>query len=176
MKMDELRSLVPDFARDIRLNLETVLSPDGMTSRQAFGVALACAYALESKVLIEALAIEPAVDIDESILEAARSAATIMAMNNVYYRSVHLLGDPAMKALPARLRMNVIGRPGIPKVDFELMCFAVSALSGCGQCLTAHFKELRTGGVSDGGAQGVLKIASVLQALVRALRIRDMAG
>lgn len=172
--MEDLRALIPDYARDIRLNLETVLAPEGLTPHQALGVALACAYALEAPELVQALSADEAVD--STVQEAARAAATIMAMNNVYYRAIHLLGDSEMKAMPARLRMNIIGRPGIPKVDFELMSFAVSALAGCGQCLTSHLHELRKHGVSDAGSQGALKIASVLQAAARALRIRDLAG
>jgi alkyl hydroperoxide reductase subunit D len=67
--------------------------------------------------------------------------------------------------------MNIIGKPGIEKVEFELMCFAVSAISGCGQCLTSHLHELRKAEMSNEGILSGLKIASVLQATVRALHI-----
>jgi lipoyl-dependent peroxiredoxin subunit D len=103
--------------------------------------------------------------------EASKAAATIMAMNNVYYRSLHLMEDAEISKLPARLRMSVIGKPGIPKVDFELMCFAVSALAGCGQCLTAHLQELRKAGISHEGAQSALRIAATLNAADRAMKI-----
>ena len=65
-------------------------------------------------------------------VESAKAAATIMAMNNVYYRAVHLAENVDLSSMPARLRMNVIGKPGIPKIDFELACLAVSAMTGCG--------------------------------------------
>lgn len=177
MKLEELRELLPEFARDIKLNLSNVLSDEGapgLSPRQRWGVYLACAYAVRSVDLVQVGLTEGASYIDDSVKNAARSAAAIMAMNNVYYRSQHLLNDPELRALPARLRMNVIGRPGIPKEDFELMCFAISAIAGCGQCLTAHLQEIRKGGVDADGAQSAARIASVLNAADEALAIRGL--
>lgn len=175
MKLSELRDRIPDYGRDTRLNVETVLTIEGspgLTQAQIWSVALASAYSLASSPLVETVLAEG--QLDESIREAARAAATIMAMNNVYYRSMHLLEDAELKKLPARLRMNVIGKPGIEKQDFELMSFAVSALAGCGQCLTAHLNELRKAGISNEGAQSALKIASVLNAVNAALKIKEL--
>ncbi len=59
--------------------------------------------------------------LSEAEILAAKSAASIMAMNNVYYRSMSQLKDDAFKSLPAGLRMQVIGNPGIEKLDFELL-------------------------------------------------------
>ena len=67
---------------------------------------------------------------------AARAAAAIMGMNNIYYRFLHLVEDAEYQTMPARLRMNVIGNPGIDKLDFELLSLAVSAVNGCGLCVT----------------------------------------
>ena len=172
MTFSEIRTQIPDFGRDTRLNLESVLTEDGapgLTRAQIFGIALASSYSLASPSLVSAMLAEG--DLTEQTVEACKAAATIMAMNNVYYRSMHLMEDAEIKKLPARLRMSVIGKPGIEKVDFELMCFAVSALAGCGQCLTAHLHELRKAGISNEGAQSTLRIASTLSAADRALRI-----
>ncbi len=177
MKMQELRSSIPDYGRDIRLNLESVLAAEtspGLTLEQIWGVALACAYSLGTKELVDAVIDEGSSSISDAVREAAQGAATIMGMNNVYYRAIHLMGDPEMKALPARLRMNVIGKPAIAKPDFELMCFAVSAISGCGQCLTAHLHELRKAGFTDQGAHSALRIASVFQGAQKALQIATL--
>lgn len=179
MNLAELRNEIPDFGRDIRINIETVLSADGspgLTLRQIWSTALSCAYALESRELAEMVKAAAAGDIDDTTVEAAKAAATIMAMNNVYYRALHLMEDVELKKLPARLRMNVIGKPGIEKVDFELMSFAISSLAGCGQCLTAHLNELRKAGMSNEGIQSSLKIASVLQATTRALHIAKLGA
>lgn len=174
MNLEQLKEQIPDFGRDIRLNLESVLSEEGapgLTVGQIWGVALASAYALGSKPLVDTVLTSSAGALDDATVEGAKAAATIMAMNNVYYRSMHLMEDAELKKLPARLRMNVIGKPGIAKIDFELMCFGVSAIAGCGQCLTAHLHEIRKAGVSNEGSQSALRIASVLNAAFAALRI-----
>ena len=174
MTLKDLRDAIPDHSRDIRLNLESVLSPEGspgLSSHQIWGVALSVAYALRSTDLVSTILNEGAAELDDATVTAAKSAASIMAMNNVYYRSQHLLDDPELKKLPARLRMNVIGKPGIERVNFELMSFAISALAGCGQCLASHLNELRKAGLSVDGAQSGIKIASVLNAAQTALTI-----
>lgn len=176
MTLAEAKELIPDFGRDIKLNLESVLATDGspLTPRQVWGTALACAYALKSNDLVHVALTDGGAELDDATRTAAKSAAAIMAMNNVYYRSTHLMGDADLKALPARLRMNVIGKPGIPKDEFELMSFAISALAGCGQCLTAHLHELRKANVTNEAIQAALKIASVLNAAETALKIREL--
>lgn len=177
MRLAEAKELIPDYGRDIKLNLESVLSVDnagGLSPRQVWGTALACAYALKSGDLVRIALTEGAEHLDDATKEASKGAATIMAMNNVYYRTQHLIGDAELKALPARLRMNIIGKPGIPKEDFELMSFAISALAGCGQCLTSHLNELRKAGLSNEAIQASFKIASVLNATDTALTIREL--
>jgi alkyl hydroperoxide reductase subunit D len=109
-------------------------------------------------------------------LTAAKAAAAIMGMNNIYYRFVHLVGGDYEK-LPARLRMNIIGKPGIEKVDFELWSLAVSAVNGCGMCLTAHEKVVRDGGLSQEQVQAAVRIAAVVHAVAAILDGEDaMAG
>ena len=92
------------------------------------------------------------------------NAAALMAMNNIYYRFVHLVGGDYAN-LPARLRMNVIGKPSIEKVDFELWSLAVSAVNGCGMCLESHEKVVRAGGLSTEQIQAAVRIASVVHAV-----------
>ncbi|WP_256250950.1 carboxymuconolactone decarboxylase family protein, partial [Streptomyces sampsonii] len=84
---------------------------------------------------------------------------------NVFYRTRHLLSDPEYGTLRAGLRMNVIGNPGVEKVDFELWSLAVSAINGCGQCLDSHEQVLRKAGVDRETIQEAVKIAAVLQAV-----------
>lgn len=177
MSFEQVKNDIPDFGKDIRLNLDSVLSEDGapgLTPQQLWGAALACVYSLESHHLLEPVLKKAEGLMDDAYKNGARAAATIMAMNNVYYRSMHLIGDDALTKLPARLRMNVIGNPGIPKVDFEVMSLAVSALAGCGQCLVSHRNELKKAGIEDIGVQSALRIASVIKAADQALRISPM--
>jgi len=98
------------------------------------------------------------------IAAAARAAAAIMAMNNVYYRFVHLASNKEYGQLPAKLRMNVIGSPGIEKVDFELFSLAVSAMNGCGLCIDSHEKVLRQHNISADIIQSAARVGAVIKA------------
>lgn len=177
--LQEIQNAIGDSGRDIRVNLETVLSDDGapgLTRVQREGIALACAFATGPSELASAIRSHGFEVLTTEVVEAAKSAATIMAMNNVYYRAMHLTEDKSITQLPARLRMTVIGRPGIPKVDFELMSLAVSAIAGCGACINAHMKEGQKAGISPEGLQSAIRIAAVLNAAHQALRIAAMTA
>ncbi len=171
MNLELFADSLRDYARDIKLNLGTVLTPEGapgLSRSQILGVALASSYATRLAVLVQAVDETAGGALTDAHREAAKAAATIMAMNNVYYRSQHLAGDAELSQLPARLRMNVIGKPGIEKVDFELYCLAVSALAGCGKCITSHMAEVKKAGISSEGVQSAIRIASVINAAAQA--------
>ncbi len=179
MTLETFKDSLGDFAKDIKLNLGAVLTPDGapeLTQSQIYGIALASAYSTRSAAVIDAVKSEAAGTLSEAELHAAKAAATIMAMNNVYYRFVHLVTDKEYGKLPAKLRMNVIGSPGIAKVDFELYCLAVSAINGCGMCMDAHAHEVTKAGViGKTGVQSVVRIASVINAAAQADHIGGLA-
>lgn len=107
-------------------------------------------------------------------ITSAKSAATIMAMNNIYYRFVHLSSDKSFATMPARLRMNAIGNPGIDKIDFELACLAVSVINGCGMCVDAHTRELVKTGITKLAIQSVARIAAVLNAVTVAISLNHL--
>lgn len=170
--LESLKAALPDFAKDTRLNLGSVLTPEGapeLTQGQIHLIALASAYATKDDGVIAAILAETS-GLSEAEQTAAKSAASIMAMNNVYYRFVHLVGGD-YKTMPAKLRMNVIGSPGIEKKDFELMSMAVSAINGCGMCMEAHAHELGKAGVPALGVQSAVRIAAVIAAAAQSLKI-----
>jgi alkyl hydroperoxide reductase subunit D len=172
--LESLREQIPDFAKDIRLNLGTVMTAEGapdLSQDQMYGIALATAYATKHPQLVAAVEGSAAALVDASIVQAAKAAASIMAMNNVYYRFLHLVHDAELSKLPAKLRMNVIANPGIAKVDFELMSLAVSAVNGCGMCMEAHVHEVSKAGVSKVGIQSAVRIAATINAVAQALTI-----
>ncbi|MFN5609676.1 MAG: carboxymuconolactone decarboxylase family protein [Holosporales bacterium] len=172
ISIEALRDTLGDHAKDIRLNLGNVLTADGapgLTASQVLGIALASAYATRNNAVIAAIAGEADATLAEAEKNAAKAAATIMAMNNIYYRFIHLVHDDEIKALPAKLRMNVIGNPGIPKVDFELYALAVSAINGCGMCMETHAHELGKNSISKQGIQSAVRIAAVINAAAQAL-------
>jgi alkyl hydroperoxide reductase subunit D len=107
--------------------------------------------------------------LDAAHVNAAHAAAAIMAMNNVYYRFLHLVEDAEYARLPARLRMSVIGNPGIAKADFELLALAVSAINGCGTCVASHERQLRQHGFEREAVQSAVRIAATVHAVARVL-------
>jgi alkyl hydroperoxide reductase subunit D len=170
--LEDLREALPGYARDLQLNLGTVLTAagaPGLDERQIWAVALAAAAASRNAAFardLQALAVR---HLDAAHISAAHAAAAIMAMNNVYYRFLHLVEDPEYAKLPARLRMNVIGSPGIAKADFELLALAVSAINGCGTCVASHERQLRQHGLQREAVQSAVRIAATVHAVARVL-------
>jgi len=174
MSIEQLKNKLPDYAKDIKLNLTSVLTEEGasdLSQKQIYSIALSVAYASKNSSIIGAIFDEASTILSDADIHAAKAAATIMAMNNIYYRFIHLISDKSFSSLPAKLRMNVIGNPGIDKIDFELSCLAVSAINGCGMCIDAHTNELIKAGVSKLGIQSAVRIASVLNAVSTGIEI-----
>jgi alkyl hydroperoxide reductase subunit D len=172
--VDALRDALPDFAKDIRLNLPGVLKEDPastLTLAQVFGTALAAAYATRHHGVVSAIAGDAQAHLSPEEVNAAKAAATVMAMNNIYYRSVHMLHDDEIGKMPAGLRMNVIGNPGIDKATFELYELAVSAINGCGGCIQAHASGIAHANLPKAAVQHVFRIAAVVNAAAQALSI-----
>lgn len=164
-----LRESLPEAARDLRLNVQSVLEGGSLTPAQRWGTAVTCAYTTRSPKLIEAVLQDATGVVDEVVLEDARAAAAIMGMNNVYYRFRHLVGKPEYSQKPARLRMNALAKPRSNKLDFELFCLAASAINGCEACIQSHEKVLRDGGISDEQIHDSIRIAATLQGTAVAL-------
>jgi alkyl hydroperoxide reductase subunit D len=148
------------------------LSPEGapgLAPRQILAVALASAIAARNSALLAKIEAYVLPQLEAAQVTAARSAAAIMAMNNIYYRFTHIVGNDEYAKLPAKLRMNVIGNPGVDKTDFELYSLAVSAINGCGTCVAAHERVVRKAGVSAEGVQSAVRIAAVIHGIAVAL-------
>ena len=168
MSLDALKASLPDYAKDLRLNLESVLTEGGapgLELRQLRAVALASAIASRHRPLVEAMEATAAELLTPAEIAGVRAAAAMMAMTNVYYRFTHLVSNKEYETLRTGLRMNVMRDPGIDKVAFELCALAVSAVNGCGQCMDSHERTLREHGVSAQGVQSAVRIASVVHAV-----------
>jgi alkyl hydroperoxide reductase subunit D len=165
MSLKEFADALPDYAKDLRLNIGSLLSDQLLGDNRKYGLLLACAHGTGYKPIVDAAEAEVAGKLDEAYTNAARAAAAVMAMNNVYYRFVHLASNPVYGTRPAKLRMNVIGAPGIDRADFELFCLAVSAQNGCGLCIDSHEKVLVQHGVKPDTIQAAARIAAVIKAV-----------
>jgi alkyl hydroperoxide reductase subunit D len=170
--LDMIRDAIPDYARDLKLNLGSVLTTagaPGLSEKQIWGVALAAAIASRNTDFTRQIETLAAAHLEPAYVNGARAAAAIMGMNNIYYRFLHLVEDPEYAQLPARLRMNVIGNPGIEKADFELLSLAVSAINGCGTCVASHERQLRKHEFGREAVQSAVRIAATVHAVARVL-------
>jgi alkyl hydroperoxide reductase subunit D len=165
MQMETLLNQVPEYAKDLRLNIGNVLRQPELTPAQAWGTAVACAIAVRNPRLLAALEAEAMPHLGEQGLFGARAAAAVMGMNNIFYRFRHLSSNAKYGEMPARLRMQVIGKHGVDPVSFELWCLAVSSVNGCGVCVDAHEKVLREKGAGEETILAAVRIAAVIHAL-----------
>ncbi|RYD92705.1 MAG: alkyl hydroperoxide reductase [Sphingomonadales bacterium] len=164
MSLKTFAEALPDFAKDIRLNIGSLVNDQTLGDQRKYGLILACAHGTGYKPIVDAAEAEVAGKLSEEAATAARASAAVMAMNNVYYRFTHLAGNKEYLNMPARLRMNVIGAPGIDKADFELFSLAVSAMNGCGMCIDSHEKVLKQHNVPAQVIQDAVRFGAVIQA------------
>ncbi|KTC86336.1 carboxymuconolactone decarboxylase family protein [Legionella brunensis] len=156
--LDNIKQQLPDFATDVRINLGKILDlaqTNDLSEQQIAGAALAVSYHLGNKLLINELLILP---YTKELQEAAKLAASLMAMTNIYYRFVHLSEHAELAQVPAGLRMQGMMNPGIDRITFEIMSLAVSILNGCGSCISAHTHQLQEHGLT---AQAIARIGRI---------------
>lgn len=164
MTIDNIKSAMPDYAKDIKLNISSLANDETLSPQQLWGTMLASAFAGRNDFVIAEITEEARANLSPEAFEAAKAAAAIMGMNNVYYRFVHLASNKEYQTMQAKLRMNIIGNPGVDKIDFELWSLAVSAINACGMCIDAHEAQLIQHGVSKDQIQTAVRIASVVHA------------
>ena len=165
MSLKEFADTLPDYAKDLRLNIGSLLNDQSLGDQRKYGLLLACAHGTGYRPIVAAVEAEVEGKLSAEAANAARAAAAVMAMNNVYYRFVHLASNPVYGTLSAKLRMNVIGNPGIEKADFELFSLAVSAINGCGMCIDSHERVLTQHNVNAEAIQSAARIAAVIKAV-----------
>jgi lipoyl-dependent peroxiredoxin subunit D len=165
MEIEKLLESAPEYAKDLKLNMGSVLRQAELTERQTWGTAVATAMASRSNSVTRAILADAASHLDPQALLAAQAAAAVMGMNNVFYRFRHLSGNEKYATMPARLRMQVIRTHGGDPVDFELWCLAVSAVHGCGVCVQAHENVLREKGVGEETILAAVRIAATVHGL-----------
>ncbi|MCB1318118.1 MAG: carboxymuconolactone decarboxylase family protein [Alphaproteobacteria bacterium] len=172
MSVEDLKNRIPEYAKDIKLNLSSLAGEETLNSQQLWGTFLSCALAGGHAEVIRAIHAEASAKLSPEALNASKAAASIMAMNNVYYKFTGMM-DETYRSLPAKLRMNVIGNPGVEKADFELWSLAVSAINGCQFCVKSHEKKVRAEGFSAEQVQTAVRIAATVSAVSAVLRGED---
>ncbi len=176
MTLDILIERLPTYAKDLKLNYSSLVRQQTeLTPQQLWGTVATAAIASRNADLIEAALSDAAQHLAPEIIDAAKAAAAIMGMNNVYYRFTHLVANEKYRTLPARLRMNVL-RTQAAGVDFELWCTAASAINGCGACVDSHERVLREKGISEETIAAAIRVAAVLHAIATVLDTERVAS
>ncbi len=171
MNLEALKELLPAPARDVKLNLGSVLTNETLSSEQTWGVALTSAFYIGHPALLEAVLTDArAAGLRAEAIEDAQAAATLMGMNTVYYRFRHLVGKETYSQRPARLRMQWMASPRTDKPTFELFSMAVAVLAGCEMCIKTHEASILKGGLSEEHVHESVRIASVLNGVAVGLR------
>ena len=171
--MDFLQAVtdrIPDFAKDVRLNLGAVIGRSSLEPADALGVAVAAAYAANCQPLIEA--IRGSGQLPEAEVNASLTAAALMGMNNVWYPYVEMAQDDELAKLRPELRMNAYANHGgTDKRRFELYALAASIVGKCHFCVASHYKLLTQNGMTTQQLRDVGRIAAVVNAAAQALRV-----
>jgi len=177
MSLDALMDTLPSYAKDLKLNFSSVIRQQtDLNEQQMWGTVVASAMASRNQDLTAAALEEAANHLTSQALDAAKGASAIMAMNNIFYRFLHLTSNEKYATLRAGLRMNVIRTHGIDQLDFELWCTAVSAINGCGACVDSHEKVLKEKGFGEEKIMAAVRIASVLHAIAVVLDAESVAS
>jgi len=168
VSVDNLKEALPEYAKDLKLNLGSISRSTVLTAEQLWGTLLASAAATRNTQVLAEIGAEAADELSAEAYHAALGAASIMGMNNVFYRGRGFL-DGKYDDLRPGLRMNIIGNPGVDKANFELWSFAVSSINGCGHCVTAHEHALREAGVDREVILEALKAAAIVTGVAQAI-------
>ncbi len=165
MTIETLKNALPEYAKDIKLNLSSIVNEDTLTEQQLWGTLLASALAGRNALVIKSIAAEAEEHLSPEAINAAKAAHAIMGMNNIYYRFLSLTSDKEYQTMPANLRMSILANPGIEKGDFEAYELAVSVINACKGCVTAHETGLVKEGFTKKEIQTIVRIASIVHAV-----------
>jgi len=169
--LQPLLDSLPDAARDLKLNLTTLLNESALSPAQRWATALSSAYAARNPQLRDAVLAAAKDQLDDAAIDDSKAAAALMGMNNVFYRFKHFMGEGPYEKKPAKLRMNRIAKPAGPKADFELYCLAVSAINGCEVCVKSHEAAVLKAGMTEDHVWDAVRIGAVVHAIAVALEV-----
>jgi alkyl hydroperoxide reductase subunit D len=166
--LNSIKELIPDYAKDIRLNIDGTIARSSLEGSDAVGVALAAAFAAKSRKIIDIISASGALSEEEK--NAALTASALMGMNNVWYPFVEMSEDADLKTHPAQLRMNAYAtNGGVDKRRFEMYALSASIIGKCQFCIKSHFDLLKLEGMSTQQLRDVGRIAAVINAAAQVI-------
>jgi len=168
--LNTIKARIPDYAKDVRLNLDGTIARSSLDKADAVGAALAAAYATGCKFLVDT--IRNSGELSETDVNAALTAAGLMGMNNVWYPYVEMAGDDELAKQRAELRMNAYAtHGGVDKKRFEFFALAASIVGKCHFCVGSHYKLLKEAGMTVQQLRDVGRIAAVIAAAANVLKV-----
>jgi lipoyl-dependent peroxiredoxin subunit D len=175
MGVDAIRSAVPDYAKDLRLNLGSVITTSSLGPVMAWGSALTAALVCKNASVIQGILEDASAHLDETHIDGVKAAAAIMSMNNVWYKFTDLVQDPEVKKQPAKLRMNVMmNHGGVSQALFESWSLAASVVNACGVCINAHAAQMKKQELTSQNIVDIGRIAAVVKAVADTLSFDKM--
>lgn len=166
MGVDTIRSAVPEYAKDLRLNLGSVITTSSLEPVMAWGAALTAALVSKNGQVIQGILEDAKEHLDETHINAVKTTAAIMGMTNVWYKFTDLIQDEEVKKLPPKLRMNAImNHAGVSQALFEAWGLAASVVNACGICINAHAVQMRKQELTAQNIADIGRIATVIKAV-----------
>jgi alkyl hydroperoxide reductase subunit D len=165
--VDQLKDSLPEYAKDIKLNLDAVINRSTIDPEHATYLSIAAAFATGNSKLLTFIVASATDEVEKN---AALTAGAIMAQNNVWYPYIEMADDPNLKGLPAQLRMNAISsHGGTTKGKFEAYSLASSIIGKCHFCVKAHYETLKEEGYTVEQLRDIGRIAATINALAKIL-------
>ena len=163
--IEAIKSAMPDYAKDTKLNIDAVLLRSTLDADIAMGCAVSALAATGNGKLLSLILSDLPAD-----AEPAMTAASLMAQNNVWYPYVEMAEDEALKGLPAQLRMNaIVNHGGTTKDRFEAYSLAASIVGKCHFCVKAHYDTLKKEGYTVEQLRDIGRIAAVMNSVAKVL-------
>ena len=172
LTVSDLKDQIPDYSKDIKLNLSSLIINSDMDEKLVYGCALASALALDNEKISDIFIEECKSRFDNDYVEAVKGTVCIMTLNNVWYKYREAMPNNEMKMAPQKMRVNIMREyAGLDMELFESLSLCISAVNGCQFCVTAHSELLLNNGKSKDYILNIGRIASTIVAVSKALSI-----
>ncbi len=168
-QLDLIAGTLPEFAFDVVDTFRRAVASELLTATQTWGVILASAYTTRNNRLIKVMENAASAHINATTINAARMAASVMSMNNVYWRFWHYVDDKDYLQIKSDLAQESFHSHGIEDIDFEMMCLAVSDINICSGCLRTHSRGLLREGVAKEQVMHIVRLAATVHGMATSL-------
>lgn len=168
--LDTLEEGKSRYLADLKINFKNSFESEFLSRQEIALLGVALAANAGSAVLLEFFKGNAQQEgaSAEQIAEAI-ACASLLSANNVFYRFRHFMNKEKYNEIPARIKMNIMGRPVNGKEFFELISLAVSAVNGCEMCVKSHEASLLELGTKEERVFESVRLAAVVTSLTKVI-------